>query len=291
MKSRIHLGRAKRLHSQASRLVARGDYPAADAAFRRAIREANRAGGLDPLFLAAMLNDFGVLCKASGRFAAAERAYRRAMRLIASSRRNPGYKDALATLYHNLGGIAHARGRYGEGLRYARRGIAIRKAIRPRDTLALAADEAALAAILADAGRMADAAKLYLRALRTFRRILGARHCEVGSTLSGLGSLYARTARPNEAERALRLGVTIMEDALGKRHPRIATALNNLAVVCARGGKFREARALYHRVQRMSEIQPRSVPIAALARQNYKKLRRAEAGAAGRASGEIFNRR
>jgi tetratricopeptide (TPR) repeat protein len=206
----------KQLHAQASRLVARGDYSAADVAFRRAIRDPNRVHGFDPLFLAALLNDFGVLCKSRGRFALAERAYRRALPLIASSRWNPGYKEALATLYHNLGGIAHARGRYAKALRYARRGIAIRKSIRPRDPLALAADEAALAAILADAGRTAAAATLYLRALRTLRRIIGARHREVGSVLSSLGALYARTARPKEAERALRLGVTILEEALGK---------------------------------------------------------------------------
>ena len=81
----------------------------------------------------------------------------------------------------------------------------------------------------------------------------------------------------DEAENALRHGVTILEGAIEKNHPRIAGALNNLAVVCARRGKIREAAALYKRVLR---ILPRgsqsSIPSRAVVSANYEKLRAAK---------------
>ena len=270
-----NLKSAGALRARASRLTARGRYPAAASALQRALRLATKARPSDPFLLAALLNDFGVVCKYLGRFALANRMYERALGLILSSGDSLDQREALATLYHNLGGIAHAQGRFGLALRHAQRGIEIRKTIRPRDALSLAADEAALAAILADSGRKSQAAATYLRSLRTSRRRLGARHYEVGAAMANLGALYLRMARLQDAERSLRLGVSILEEALGRNHPRAASALNNLAVVCARRGKLREADALYKRVLRMIERQPRSAqPTAALVRDNYKRFRR-----------------
>jgi tetratricopeptide (TPR) repeat protein len=139
--------------------------------------------------------------------------------------------------------------------------------------MALAADQAALAAILADAGRSAEAEAKYLSALRVFRRRLGSRHYETGATLANLGAVYSKMGKLDDAENALRHGVTILEGALGRNHPRIAGALNNLAVVCARRGKTREAAALYQRVLRILPRGSRSsIPSRAVVRANYEKL-------------------
>ncbi len=180
-----------------------------------------------------MLNDFGVLRKYTGRFADANRMYQRALKLVRGAGHGKNQKDFIATLYHNLGGIAYARRRYVEGLRYARRGVRLRKKIRPRDPVSLAADEAALSAILSELGRNSETVKLYLRALRVFRSHLGHRHCEVGFVLTSLGAVYWRMGRQVAAEHALRRGVLILEKALGRKHPRTASALRNLAIVCS----------------------------------------------------------
>ena len=109
--------------------------------------------------------------------------------------------------------------------------------MRPPDAVSLAADEAARATILADMGRRSEALRIYLGALRTFRRRLGGKHYEVGFTLTNLGALYWRMGRAGAAENSLRRGIAIVEKALGRNHPRISGALSNLAFVCARRGR------------------------------------------------------
>jgi tetratricopeptide (TPR) repeat protein len=265
--------RAQALHSHASRLADRGSYSAAITSFRRALRLANRGRASNPLFLVALLNNLGVVYKYTGRFAQARRMYLRALRIISGLKEVPNHKAFVATLYHNLAGIEHARRRFALALRYARRGIAIRKTTRPRDIPALAADEAAMAATLFASGRTSESARISLRALGLFRRSLGPRHYEVGAALANLGLVYWETGRPRAAERTIRHATLILEAALGKNHPRTASALNNLALICARHGKFAEAGVLYRRVLHILDHQPRSAyPGASVVRQNYKKL-------------------
>jgi tetratricopeptide (TPR) repeat protein len=272
--------RAVALHSQALRLTSRGRYQAAFAAHDNALRLAESGRALDPILVATFLNDFGVLCKFMGRFRLAERMYRRALWLLA--RKNEDCKQSLATLYHNLGGLEHARGRYRAALRLARQGLALRKTARPRDTIALIDDQSALAAILTDLGRTREAAKIYRRVLHDYRRRATTRFSskyeskryEIGSTMANLGALYAKMGRLAPAERSLRRGMSFLEKAVGKTHPRLAIPLNNLAVVCTRRGAFRESEALYRRVLRLLKMQSgRTYPSASVVRQNYRKSR------------------
>lgn len=223
---------AAALHARAIRLIARGDYPAANISFRTALRSAHALRRADPLLLAALLNDFGVLCKYTGRLATAHQAYTRALRVL-SSDKHSDHAHSVATLYHNLAGIEFARHRYKRGAGFARRGIAIRTTARPLDPVALACDEAALAAILAESDKRSQALKIFLRTLRLFRRKLGPSHYEVGAVLANLGALYWKMGRPELARRALRRSVSILTRALGAKHPRTAGAQHNLAIVTA----------------------------------------------------------
>jgi tetratricopeptide (TPR) repeat protein len=268
------------LRSKALWLSTRGRYQAAATAYRAALRLAQRCREFDPILLATLLNDFGVLCKFMGRFVLAERMYRRALRLFPT--KNEDCKQSLATLYHNLGGLEHARGRYGTALRLAQRGLVLRKTARPRDTISLIDDQSALAAILTDLGRTEEAATIYRRVLHHYRRRatirIGSKYeskrYEIGSTMANLGALYVKMGRLAPAERSLRRGISLLEEAVGKTHPRLASPLNNLAVVCARRGAFRESEALYRRVLRLLEMQSgRTYPSASVVRKNYRKLR------------------
>jgi tetratricopeptide (TPR) repeat protein len=261
------------LHSRASRLADRGNYSAAAQAFRRALRLAAGVRPSNPLLLAALLNDFGVVCKYTGRFAQARRMYLRALSAIRSLDQARLLKAFVATLYHNLAGIEHARRRFKPALRYARRGIAIRNAIRPRYIPALAADEAALAAILVDSGGVSQATTILLRALRRFRRSLGSKHHEAGAVLANLAVVYWKKGRLHVAERTIRRAALILQSALGRNHPRTASALNNLAFICARRGKRAEAAVLYRRVLRILARHPRSAYLkSSVVKQDYAKL-------------------
>ena len=110
--------------------------PRPDAASAAAIR-----------YVSGMLNNLGVLRKAQGRYAEAAAIYRRALALV-----SPRDRESLATLAHNLGGIEHARGHFARAEPHARRSVRLRTALLGPDHPAVAADQAALAAIIEATG-------------------------------------------------------------------------------------------------------------------------------------------
>jgi tetratricopeptide (TPR) repeat protein len=107
---------------------------------------AKTAFGSDHLEVVGILNNLGVLYKYTGQFAEARRLYRRALEIMETVL---GPDDsAVATLYHNLGGLEHACGRHAEGEPLARRSVEIRQKALGPDSVEVAADLAALAALL-----------------------------------------------------------------------------------------------------------------------------------------------
>jgi hypothetical protein len=81
----------------------------------------------------AALNALGLRCKAEARYNEGRALYRRALGLL---RRDPAPDwNAIATVYHNLAGIEHARGNFAEGEALARIGLAIRTGLSDADSL------------------------------------------------------------------------------------------------------------------------------------------------------------
>ncbi len=76
------------------------------------IQLAERHFGADTVEVAGLLNDLAVAHKYAGRFDEAEALYRRALPIIEVA---TGIHVDVATIWHNLGGIEHARGRFGVG--------------------------------------------------------------------------------------------------------------------------------------------------------------------------------
>src|SRR5262249_12479077 len=95
-----------------------GQYRKADVILGRALTLARESYGRDGVETWPLLNARGVLYKYQGRFSEAARLYRRALKLLtaAHGRDHPD----LATIYHNLGGLEHARGRHAKGEPFAR---------------------------------------------------------------------------------------------------------------------------------------------------------------------------
>jgi tetratricopeptide (TPR) repeat protein len=118
---------------------------------RRAVELAERFFGRWDLDLAGALNDLGMLRKYQGRYPEAIPLYRRALSIVRAA--GLGTSADAASSYHNLGGIEHARGRYARAEAPARRAVEIRtRALGPRHPQ-VAADVAALAAIVEGRGR------------------------------------------------------------------------------------------------------------------------------------------
>lgn len=197
-----------------------GDYPAAAKVLRTAIAAADAALGPDGAECGTLLNELGMVAKAAGNFVEAEAAYRRAL-AIEGSRGEAG--AMTADILHNLAGLAHARGDAESALTLAQRGIGIRRGLLPHDACGLAADRAALAAILIDLGRHAQARPMLDEPLRG-----GAPRYDTAVALHNLGSSQYRQGNPGRAAVTLHRALALKAAELGRRHPDLAITLYNL---------------------------------------------------------------
>jgi len=226
------------------RCRARGHYPAAARLLTRALHLAAECR-LAPHRLAVLLNDVGLVYKATAQYDRARRHYLRALELAELD----GVPRPLfrATLYHNLGGIEHARHAHAAGEPFARAAAALREAELGARHPDVAADLVALGAILVGLRRFEEAEALYLHALAVFEARYGPGHAEVASTLGNLGALATEGGRHHDAEHCLRRALAIQEALLGPSHPDVAVCLNNLAVALRRQQRPSEALPLYER--------------------------------------------
>lgn len=226
-----------------------GRFAEADRAYRQGFADASRwLDARDP-DLAGLLNNWGMLRKYQGRFTEAIRLYGRALRIARANRD----REALATLYHNLGGVEHARGRFAAGVPHARRSVKLREEIHGRAGVAVAADVAALGALLDGVGQLDEAADLFERALVVFREKLGRRSSEVALTLSGLADVRHKQGQVILAERLYRRSLPMLEAKLGRSHPDVALTVHNLAHARREAGDLRAADSLYSRALRTFE--------------------------------------
>jgi tetratricopeptide (TPR) repeat protein len=184
-----------------------------------------------PRDLATILNNLGMACKYAGLYEEGEAAYLRALDLLGQMPVPPMLE--LATLHHNLGGLEHARGRHAIGEQWARRGLAIREAEAGfgGESVEVASDMAALAALLDAQSKFEESEPLHLRALAIFERELGPEHLETGIVLGNIGALRSAQGRSGEALELLKRSMAIKQQHLSAAHPSLGWAWNNLAVL------------------------------------------------------------
>lgn len=220
--------------------------------------------------LAAALNAVGLLCKDLGKYDQARVCYDRALGVLESA--GTASPADVATLYHNLGGIEHARGNFAIGEALARKGVELRREARPLDEGALAADLVALAAILDGREQYDDAESLYLEALPVLEKDAAENSRELAVALNDLGANYARRGRFDEAASLLARSIDLKTQRLGSRHPDVALSLNNLAFVHERRGSWSAARGMYADALRVLERSlGREHPKTRDCRRNYER--------------------
>src|SRR5215510_3335319 len=100
------------------------NYAAAEASLRRALSLAESRLDTDDLQTAWALNALGMLAKYTARFDEGHDNYLRALAIAVRS--GAGDPLLVADLYHNLGGLEHAREAFAAGEPFARRGLEIR---------------------------------------------------------------------------------------------------------------------------------------------------------------------
>jgi Tfp pilus assembly protein PilF len=226
-----------------------GDTTAAELAYRRALALAERHLPADDVLRARVRNDLGVLLRYTGGFEEAAQLYAQAHETLAA-RLGPSHPH-VATVLHNIGGLACAAGRPADGEAAAREAVRIREALAGSEHPTAAAERAALAALLDATGRHDEAHQLLQDALAILQDALGPHHHEVAVALANLAAIDARHGRLDSAERRLRRALMVKERSLGTSHLELAPTLATLADVHRRRAERAQARELLRRALRL----------------------------------------
>jgi tetratricopeptide (TPR) repeat protein len=254
--------------------ISQGRYEAAEASLLRALKCSRSDAEVRQATEGSVLNGLGMVCKYTAQFTRGMRFYRRALALTAEQLGDD--HPSLASFYHNLGGLEHARGRYAKGEPYARRSVELRERALGPEHPDVAEDLAALAALVEGRGRLDEAEGLYRRALAILRRAYGASSYDVAVGYHNLGGLAWKRGDLAGAKKLMLRSLAIKERRLGARHVEVAYTLNNLGVVCASAGEIAEARRCYRRALAICErTLARNHPQARTCRENLRDLTRA----------------
>ena len=217
-----------------------GQWGKAVEAHLRAVALAETAFG-DAREAAVAAQNLAMTFRYTGRFADAEALYRRALAIAEEA----GDAGLVATICHNLGGLAHARGDAVAGIPWARRSVAVRDEL--DEPLALAADRGALAGLLIDAGELDEAVDLLDAAREVFAAHLGADDYEVAVIDGNLATIALRRNDLPAAERRARAALVGKQRRFGPAHPELAVTLTTLGTVRRRRGDAVGAVELHRR--------------------------------------------
>jgi tetratricopeptide (TPR) repeat protein len=207
------------------------------------LAQPRRVRAFEDLSLSGHLDNLAVVYKFWGKFDQAEGLYWRA---LAITQQHLG-TDCIevAAIYHNPGGLEHARGRYARGETYARKSLELRMRSSGGDVRETAADLAALAGLLDAQGKDAEAERLYEQALSIFERALGQDHYEVAVSLDNLAAIHFSRGNTMLAEAYYWWALNNKKRTLGDDHPDVAMTLNNMAVMFTAQGKLDEAEQMH----------------------------------------------
>jgi tetratricopeptide (TPR) repeat protein len=201
-------------------------------------------------------NNLGVLYKYCGRFEEGLKLYSHALRPIIAIHGHTSL--ATATLYHNIGGILHARGDFAAAEPPARWAWEISRKLLSEDDPRTMADATAYAAVLDGLERYDESEPIYRQALAVSERAYGLEHYEVAATLHNLAAVLAARGHCKEAEEHYRRALAIKEKLLGAGSPDVALTRNNLGKLLTDMGRPAETLPLLEAA--VAVLEPRLAP-------------------------------
>jgi tetratricopeptide (TPR) repeat protein len=151
-----------------------------------------------------------------------------------------------------LGGLSRAKARYAEAEPLLRRALVVNEKSLGPDHPTLASRLNNLANLLHDTNRLAEAERLYRRALK-IEESQGPDHPTLATRLNNLATLLNDTNRLTEAESLYRRALAIWEVCYGPDHPSVAIGLNNVAQVLDGNNRCVEAEPLFRRALKIDE--------------------------------------
>ena len=217
------------------------------------------------------LENLARIASKQGKYAEAERHYRRLLRTLAPER-----IDA-ARAQNNLGSLFYKQGRYSEAEFLYKQSLATLKIALGENDPDVASIQNNLAVLYEVQGKYSDAEALYAESLKIWEAALGANHPDVASAQNNLGILYCRQGKYPEAELLLQSALRTLEAALGANHPDVADVLDSLAELYYKQAKYSEAEPFYKRSLAIFEAEfGQDHPDVANALKNLSALYRAQ---------------
>jgi tetratricopeptide (TPR) repeat protein len=251
----------------------RGDFDRAEVSLKKALRIMATEFGEASEQVAEARNNLAVLYKACGRFDEGLYLYQQALDSVVKL----NGEDCLASsvIYHNIGGMLHAKGDFTAAEPPGRRAWEISRRLLGEDAPQTLFDAVAYAAILDGLQRYDESEAVYRRALAIFEKTFGPEHYEVAANLHNLAAVLCARGDVDQAEKLYRRALAIKEKLLGEDSPDAALTLNNLGALLTRAGRPEEGAGLLQQAFTiLHDRVPPDHPHLALARANLESALR-----------------
>src|ERR1700722_13335448 len=250
-----------------------GDFVRAEVSLKEALRIVSTEFGEASEEVANARNNLAVLYKACGRFDEGLLLYQQALDSVVKL----NGEDCLASsvIYHNIGGMLHAKGDFTAAEPPGRRAWEISRRLLGEDAPQTLFDAVAYAAILDGLQRYDESEAIYRRALVIFEKTFGPEHYEVASNLHNLAAVVCSRGDLAQAEKLYRRALAVKEKLLGADSTDAALTLNNLGALLTRAGRPEEGAGLLQRAFTILHHRvPPDHPHLALARANLESALR-----------------
>src|SRR5580700_3762162 len=198
----------------------------AEAYYRLALAQEEKAAGKDDPLTAVVLNNLGLALRQKNDNRSAEPLFRRAL-AIQESKLGPDH-TATATTLNNLGSLLQSIGQLAEAERLERRAMRIFEEKLGPESMELATTCNNLADAVWARKDRASAAKLYRRALAIDESLYGPDDPELATDLVNLGLLLKEMGDSAGASASLNRALAIYEKAFGASSPQVRQLLETI---------------------------------------------------------------
>lgn len=246
------------------------NYPAARAAFERALKIDEHHFGPDHPNIARYINNLGMLHKALGDLPTARTAYERALKILEI--RLGAHHPSIASLVNNLGNVYRDLGDLPTARAAYERALKILEARLGAHHPSIASLVNNLGNIYQELGDLPAARAAHIRALTIDETHFGPNHPNVAIRVNNLGMVHKALGDLPAARAAYERALTIDETHFGPDHPSVATGINNLAGVYYALGDLPTACAAYARALRIMEKYTPNNPNTKLVRENLARV-------------------
>ncbi len=230
----------------------KGNFDRAEQSYLRALVIAEKpSSGLEPFFIATLLNGLGSLYGSRGDFLHAEPLYRRALEI---QERTLGPENPqVTTTLTNLGAMYQEKGDYGQAEQLLLRALSIREKAPGTEEIFIIQSLKSLASLYETKGEYDKAGPLFQRVVTKLENLLGADNPIIAPAISDLAIHTKNQGDYVKAEQLYQRAIAILEKARGPDHASLAAPLDNLATLYQSKGDYERAEALYKRALTIKE--------------------------------------